>query len=203
MGCIIGVSTSTKSCDSRYRRSDCHQLAALQEDLADFGIHHQVDVALAVAQFDVGQAVPLFRQRQQVFRQEREFFGVHAEFAGAGAEKISADADVVAQVEQFPEFESRLADRVFLDVDLETLAAALQVRETGFAHQADGHDASGNAHVDARGFEFFGRLAAVVGEDLRDGMREIVLARIGRLPESLDLLQLLAPDSIDVFVECQ
>ena len=56
------------------------------------------------------------------------------EFAGAGAKQISADADVVAEVEEFVEFESLFADRVFLDVDLQFLAALLQVREPGLAH---------------------------------------------------------------------
>ena len=63
-----------------------HQLGALQKDFADFGIHHQVDIALAVAQFDVGEAVPLLGQRQQVFAEEGDLLDVDAEFAGAGAE---------------------------------------------------------------------------------------------------------------------
>ena len=37
-----------------------HQLRALQKNFADFRIHDQIDVALAVAQFDVGEAVPFF-----------------------------------------------------------------------------------------------------------------------------------------------
>ncbi len=39
-----------------------HQLAALEKNFAHLGIHHQIDVALAVAQLDVGQPVPLLRQ---------------------------------------------------------------------------------------------------------------------------------------------
>ena len=34
-------------------------LRALQKNFAHFGIHHQIDIALAVAQLDVGQPVPL------------------------------------------------------------------------------------------------------------------------------------------------
>jgi len=38
---------------------------------------------------------------------------------------------------------------------------------------------------------------------LRHGMREVVLARIRRMAERFDLFQFLAPDFVDVFVECQ
>ena len=144
-----------------------HQLAALQKNFAHLGIHHQIDVALPVAQFDVGEAVPLLGQRQQVFAEERDLLYVDGEFAGAGAKQISADADVVAEVEQLVELETRVADGVFLDVNLQALAVLLQVREAGLAHEADRHDASGNAHVDARLFQFFAGLLGVVRQNLR------------------------------------
>ena len=124
-----------------------HQLRALQKDFAHLGIHHQVDIALAVAQFDVGEPVPLLGQGQQVFAEEGDLLDVDAEFAGAGAEQISADADVVAEVEQFVELESLVADGIFLDVDLQPLAALLEVGESGLAHEADRHDASGDADI--------------------------------------------------------
>ena len=44
-----------------------HQSAALEENFADFRIHRQIEVALAIAQFNIGQSVPFFWQRQQVF----------------------------------------------------------------------------------------------------------------------------------------
>ena len=51
--------------------------AANQENFAHFRIHHQIDVALAVAQFDVGEAVPLFRQGKKILAQERDFLDVN------------------------------------------------------------------------------------------------------------------------------
>ena len=60
-------------------------------------------------------------------------FDVDAEFAGAGAEEIAGDADVVAEVEQLVEREALFADGVEADVDLQPLAALLEVREAGFA----------------------------------------------------------------------
>ncbi len=185
------------------RRIDCNQLRALQKNFAHVGIHDQVDIALAVAQFDVGQAVPLLGQRQQVFAEEGDLLDVNAEFAGAGAEQVSADADVVAEVEQFVEFESLVADGVFLDVDLQPLAALLQVGEPGLAHKANRHDASGHAHVDARLVQFLGGLRRVLRQNLLQRVGEFVLAAVGGLTERLNLLQLFAAQVINMVVECQ
>ena len=126
---------------------------------------------------------------------------MNAEFARARAEQISADSDMIAQVKQLPKFVSRIADRIFLDVDLQPLAVLLQVREAGLAHQPDCHDASRNPHGHARRFQFLRRLPAVLGQNLRHGVAVVKLARIRRMPESLNLLQLLAPDFINAFVE--
>ena len=145
-----------------------HQLAALEKHFADLGIHHQIDVTLPVAQLNIGQSVPLLRQRQQVFGEERDFFHMHGEFAGAGAKQISADSDVIAQVEELVKLESLFADRIFLDVDLQPLSILLQVREAGLSHQADGHDAPGDAHVHSRSLQLLGRFLRVLRQNLRE-----------------------------------
>ena len=92
------------------------------------------------------------------------------ELAGAGAEEVAADADVIAEVEELVEGEGVLADVVFADVDLEALAALLELREAGLALNADGHDASGDRDVDRRV-----RIRVVRGHDRRlrvsSGMR--------------------------------
>src|SRR5579872_31834 len=90
-----------------------HKFAALQENFAYFRIYHEVHVALAVAQLDVTQLIPLLallsilrlnafadRQRQQVLAEECEFIHVDGKFVGASAKEISSNADVVANVEQ-------------------------------------------------------------------------------------------------------
>ncbi len=77
-----------------------------------------------------------------------ELFDVDGELAGAGAEEVAADADVVAEVEELVEGEGVLADVVLADVDLQALAALLELGEAGLALDADGHDASGDADVD-------------------------------------------------------
>ena len=53
-----------------------HQLAALEKDLAHIRIHYQVNIALAIAQFNVGQPMPFLRQRQKIFGEESDFFHV-------------------------------------------------------------------------------------------------------------------------------
>ena len=126
-----------------------------------------------------------------------------AEFAGARAEQISADADVVAEVEQLVEFESLFADGIFLHVNLQLLAALLKVRESGLAHEADRHDASGDADVDARLLEFLGGLCGVLRQDLLGRMGELVLAAVRGLAERLNLFQLLAPQFVNLVVKCQ
>ena len=63
-------------------------------------IHDQIEIALAIAHLDVGQAVPFFRQRQQRLGQQREFLHPDRQFVGLGAKQIAAHADQVAHVQQ-------------------------------------------------------------------------------------------------------
>ena len=87
-----------------------HDLGALDEDFAHVGVHGEIDVAAAVAGFNVLQAVPFFGQREKVLHQEGDFFDVDGEFAGTGAEEIALHADVVAEVEQLVEREAFFAN---------------------------------------------------------------------------------------------
>src|SRR5947209_6083850 len=124
-----------------------------------------------------------------------------AELACASAKKISADADVVAKVEQFPEFIACVAYGILLDVKLQAPAILLQVSEAGLTHKADPHDSSGNAHVYARFLQILAGFATVRRENLRDGVAEVVLRGVCRLPESLYFLQLFAAYFVNVLVE--
>src|SRR5882762_6543670 len=147
--------------------------------------------------------MPLFRKRKQVFRQERQVVHVDTQLAGSCAEQVSADADVVAQVEQLVDFEAFLPDRVLLDVSLEALSVLLQLSKPGLAHQPNRQNPPGDADVDARGFQFFGGLGGIFRENLRDRTREVVTPGIRLLPQGLELLELLTPELINVFVQCQ
>src|ERR1700722_6147364 len=180
-----------------------HEFGPLEENVAHLRIHHQIDIALAVAQFDVGQPVELFGQWQQVFAEEGDLLDMNREFAGARAKEISADPDVIAQVEQLVQFETLLTPRVSLHINLQLLSVLLQVRESGLAHQADRHDASGDTYVDARLLKFLGSLPSVQRQDLFKSGRYFVVTAIRGLSESFNLFQLLAPQVINLIVEGQ
>ncbi len=110
-----------------------HHFAAFDKNITHVLIHDQVHVALAIAQLHVLQAVPFFRQGQQVFTKEGELFRVDGQLAGARAEKISGHANVVAQVKQLVQGKTFFPHEVELHVNLQTLAALLQMGEPGFA----------------------------------------------------------------------
>src|SRR5207302_4813735 len=121
--------------------------ASFHEHRTHILIHHQVHITLAIAQLDIGKAVPLLRKRQQVFGQESYVFHMNGQFTSTGAEEITTHADVVAQVEQLIERKPLFADEVELHIDLELLSALLQVREAGLALQAQRDNASGNPQI--------------------------------------------------------
>ncbi len=126
--------------NSRIRADDP---AALAEDLADLGVDNQVEIALAIAGFDVGQAVPLLRQRQQRLGQQLQRFGPQGELAGLGPEGYADDADNVADVELTVESEGCFAELFLGDVYLAATAAVLQLQEGRLAEVAAGHDPAG------------------------------------------------------------
>jgi hypothetical protein len=128
---------------------------------------------------------------------------VDAQLAGLGAEQVAARANVIAKIKQLVELESLLSHGIFFDVDLQFLAALLDVRKPRFAHQPDRHNASSNADVHSRGIEFLRRLPGIIGKNLFDAVRVLVFRAVDRLPERLNLLQFLAAQFVDVLVQCQ
>ena len=99
--------------------------------------------------------------------------------------------------------ESLFAHRIFLHVDLQPLPTLLQMGESRLAHQPDRHDAPGDAHGHAILSSCFAGLSRVIGQNLRNRVGVFVAVRIRLLSESFNLLQFLAPQFVDFFVECQ
>ena len=99
IGCIIGVSTSRNPRSSRKRADAASDPAARAEDAAHVRVDDQVDVALAVAQLDVLEAVPLLGQRAERLGEQPELGRRERELAGPRPERLPADADDVAEVE--------------------------------------------------------------------------------------------------------
>ena len=160
--------------------------ARVTKTFCDSGIRDQIQVALAVADLDVFEAVPFFRQAQENLRKEGEFLRVDAQLAGARAEQIAFDAHDVADVEQLVERILALIDGVAAHIDLEPLAALHQVEEAGLAHAPHGLNASGDANLRFRRRQFFGGLRALRRQDLRYGVREIKALPVRPEPERLN-----------------
>ena len=158
-----------------HRRFDFHEVAAFKEvaDVAhdfvagDEGIAavfvgDEVNVALAVACFLVGEAVVFLRQGAQGFGQQFNVVGVDGEFAGLGAEQFAARADDVAHVPGFEVGVAAFRQFVAAEVDLHARAAAvLDGGEARLAHDALAHHASGDADF-ARRQQLVGVFDAVV-----------------------------------------
>ena len=141
-----------------HRGLDFHKAAGVQEiaheldkarthdeRLLDLRVDDEVDIALAVAGFAVGQAVELFRQRLQALGQQRDAGHTDAELAHAGAEHLALAADHVADIQLFEGGVGFLAQHVALGKDLDIAAFVAQVGKAGLAHHALGHHAPGQA----------------------------------------------------------
>src|ERR1019366_8589823 len=103
---------------------------------------------------------------------------MNAQFARARAKQISANPNVIAQVKQLPQFEAGIADRVFLDVDLQLLPVLLQVREPGLAPPPKPMEPPRPPPRPPRSIQFLRSLPAILGQNLRHGMAVVELPRI-------------------------
>ena len=83
----------------------------LQEGILHALVHHEVDIALTVAQLRVielvvGHAVLILHDGQglQALAQQSQFLGVDTDFSRLGAEHLTLDTNKVADVEQALEY---------------------------------------------------------------------------------------------------
>ncbi len=135
------------------------EFAALFEDFADFGIDDEVHIALAVAEFGVGEGIVNIAffiafddgQGAQRFAEELELIHMYGGFPGFGFEDAAFYADDVAEVEQFFEdgivegFVFARAYLIAIDVELDAAGFVLQHGKRGFAHDASSHEPAGEA----------------------------------------------------------
>ena len=172
-------------------------------------VGEQVEVALAVAEFNVLQTVELVRQGEKGFGQEAHGFHMDRELVCAGAEKIAGDADVVTKVEQLVDLEVVLAHGVLANVDLQALAVGQQRCEAGLALRAVRDDTARERDLDTARFQRFGRRIAVLADDGRQAPRRLDAEgiRVGGgergkpagLAEICDALQLFKPFGVQLF----
>ena len=157
---------------------------ALDEDLARFGRHHQVDVALAVALLHVGQAMPLVGQRAQRLGQQAQALDLDRQLAGAGAHQGALGADDVAHVPALERLVA-VAQRLGLQEQLDAAADVLDLRERGLAHQALGEHAPGQDHAAAAGLERLAGPALGVGVLVLQVLRVVVAPEVVGIGDAL------------------
>jgi hypothetical protein len=102
---------------------------------------------LPVARLDVLEAVPLLGQRAHRLREQADLARVERELARARAKRLAADGDHVADVEPLIDGEALVAEPVAARIDLEALAAVLEVEEGRFAEITDRHRPAGDSHL--------------------------------------------------------
>ena len=167
--------------------------AAHLEHLARIGIDDQIEIALAVAGLDVGQAVPLLGQREEALGQELERRRPDRQLVGLGAEQAALDADEVAEVEQLEHREVALGQRVLPDVDLDLRAAVREDQEVRLAEAANRQDAAGGAGARLLGLELLAGLRRVRLDQRRRWCRCARTPRVRIDPEADQLLEILPP----------
>ena len=144
--------------------------AAGEKGEARLLVHDQVDVALAVLHFLIGQAMELVRQRAQRFGQQADLAGLDGQLAGLGLHQRADDAEDVAKIPGLEVGVDVFAEPVAGDVDLDAAGEILQCCERGLAHDALQHHAAGHLDLDRQAFQFPGALVAVAFQQLERGV---------------------------------
>src|SRR6476619_4054479 len=128
---------------SNQKLANCRDDAATDfEDLTCIRVDDQIEITLAVADLDVLQSVPFFRQRQQALGQELEPLRIHGQLVRLCAEQRAVNADPVAQIEKLENVEVALGKRVLTDVRLNACAAVRDNDEVGLPKRPDGENST-------------------------------------------------------------
>ena len=181
------------------RIADDHAAADL-EDPARVGIDDQIEVALAVADLDVGQPVPLLRQRQQALGEEVQPRRPDRQLVGLGAEQPPLDADPVAEVEQLEDLEVERRQRVLADVDLDLRDGRRRAtRKLALPNERIARMRPLVIGLGALGLELVVRPLAVRGDELGDGVLPIEAARVDSTPSCAERLE-IRPALLNLFV---
>jgi len=123
-----------------------NDLRAFLEDFLHLGVRDEVDVALAVADFLVREAVELLGQRAQALRQQLEALDGNGELAAAGLHNRAPHADPVAHVEVLQLRVGVLAERVDAAEQLDLAGGVAHGQEAHLALDALRDDATAHLH---------------------------------------------------------
>src|SRR5678816_2703425 len=119
--------------------------APLDEDVTNLGIHHQIDIAAAVSDLNIGEAMPFLGQWEEALGKKRHLLRKYGQFAGARSEQVSVNADEVANVEQLVKLEITFGKLVFLRIDLKLRSGIRKAQESGLAEGTTREDAPRHA----------------------------------------------------------
>src|SRR5215475_13614142 len=104
---------------------------------------------------------------------------------------MPANSDGIAQIKQVKQFKTLVAKHIFARINLYSLARALQVRKTRFAHQAIADDASRDAYLMLVGFEFWRCCGRIFLDDAGRRLGPAKFARKRIDSQRSDLLEFL------------
>ena len=116
---------------------------AFDENIGRIRVAHEVEVTLAVLDFAVSHAVPFVGHGAQGLGEHGKVFDFDGRLAGAGKEGFALDADPVAAVEALPCGGLLFGEGFESDIALDRAVDVADLAENGFAHVAQGGDASG------------------------------------------------------------
>jgi len=103
--------------------------AAPAQRLAALWVHDQVEIALAVAQLDIGQAVIFLGQRPQRLRQHCQRDGVDGQLAARRPPDPALDADQIADIQEAQQRQVFGGQKVLVAEDLDLAGGVMQVDE--------------------------------------------------------------------------
>ncbi len=206
--CIVVCDEGSRRCASRdgmhHRRFNLYisariekapqllnNLRAGNKHLSRFVVGNQVQIALPVAQLNVGQPMPLFWKGQQRLGKKCQLVNPDGKFVGFRAEEMSANADQIAKIQKVKKPKAALADNVFLYIDLYALAGTLQMRKSRLAHQPERNKPPRHAYFTLVGFQLCGRLLAILFHKSRGRVRPAKFSWKRFVSESFNLLEFL------------
>src|SRR5277367_4618287 len=103
--------------------------AAPAQRLAALRVHDQIEIALAVAQLDIGETMIFLGKRTQGLRQDRDGASVNGQLATRGAANGSLYPDQIADIEQANRRQPVRSEEVSVAEDLDLARGVVQVDE--------------------------------------------------------------------------
>ena len=166
-----------------------HHGRSLDEGFADFRIHDEIQVSLAIALFLVSEAMPFFRQRTEGLGEHFEMEDPDGEFSGMGGEDSAFHAQDITDIYQFEKSPFIFRQFISSEINLHITALVAKHAESGLALAAADHETAGNANA---GFFFFQLLCmdADIGRMMVPG--KFMAVRL--YAEGPDFFQLFAAD---------